>query len=127
MKLNKGITILISILLVLGLAGCEEENSNADLASITMSSGILSPTFSPDTESYGASSCNLESETITVETDDSSATVAIRINSGTWTELDSGSPYSIGGLDSSKTIEILVTAEDGSTRMYSVDATSDVL
>lgn len=107
-------------LVFLGVYGCKDpsadpstesgKSSNANLESLSLSSGKLVPSFSPDVTAYSATVDNsVDSIVVTGVAADKTARVSA--NSGVSQAL----------LEGSNTLEIAVTAEDGSTvKIYSV-------
>jgi uncharacterized repeat protein (TIGR02543 family) len=94
------------------------QSSNADLSSLTLSAGVLSPAFTPTgTESYTASVDNeVDSVTVTAIVQDAAASVTIN-----GTPVTAISPSASIGLNvGSNTIEIVVTAQDGTVNTYSI-------
>ncbi len=97
-------------------------NNNSELSSLTLSSGTLTPGFSGAISAYTATVPNATSSiTVTPTRADANATIQVRINAGSFTSVNSGSasgslPLVVG----SNTIEILVTAQDASTKTYTV-------
>jgi len=96
------------------------KSSNADLSGLTLSSGVLSPSFSSGTLSYTTSVGNeVSGLTITPTVADSTATVKVdgtAVKSGT----ASGSvPLSVGP----NTITVLVTVQDGTPKTYTITVT----
>ena len=100
-------------------------STDATLSALTLSSGTLSPTFSSGTISYN-SSTSLSSITITPTVNQINATVQVKVNSGTFSTVVSGSPspslaLNIGAYNY---IYVQVTAQDGSTTItYTITAT----
>lgn len=95
----------------------------ADLSSLTISAGTLSPTFASATTAYTTSG-TASSITVTPTVSLSYETVQVRVNGGSYSSVTSGSAsgsltLSVG----SNTIDILVTAQDGSTKTYTITAT----
>lgn len=92
-------------------------STNANLSSIAISSGVLSPTFSPNTISYFDTVGNsISSITLNTITSDTTANVKIRINNGAYTNISNGTaslalPLNVGN----NSIEIKVVAQDGVT------------
>jgi hypothetical protein len=86
--------------------------SDANLASLTLSSGMLSPSFSSGTSSYTASVAN-EISAITVTPTTANAFATVRVN-GALVSSESAS-QSISLSLGSNTITIIGTAEDGVT------------
>ncbi|MGE5701753.1 MAG: Ig-like domain-containing protein, partial [Clostridia bacterium] len=93
-------------------------SSNADLNSLTISQGSLTPAFSSATAAYTASVANtVTSLNVTPTVADSTATVKVNGNSVT-----SGSASSVPLTVGSNTITVTVTAQDGSTqKSYTID------
>jgi hypothetical protein len=91
--------------------------NNADLASLSISSGTLSPVFAITTTSYTTSVTSATtSVTVTPTTSEPNATVQVRINGGSYATVTSGSPSSVLSLNvGSNTIDVKVTAQDGTT------------
>jgi hypothetical protein len=95
-------------------------NSNANLASLTVSAGTLSPSFNQNTASYSFSVANgVTSTTVTPTLADTKATV--RVNG---TTVSSGAASGSQALNvGANSITVLVTAENGSTKTYTVTVT----
>jgi len=101
-------------------------SSNANLSSLTLSTGTLAPTFASGTIAYTASVTNATSSVIVTPTvTDVTATVQVRVNSGSYSSVTSGSASSALALNAgSNTIDVLVSAEDGSTsKIYTITVT----
>ncbi|MFZ4797764.1 MAG: beta strand repeat-containing protein, partial [Bacteroidia bacterium] len=101
-------------------------SSNADLSALTLSSGTLSPVFASGTTSYTASVSNATSTiTVTATRSNSGATLQVRVNGGSYTSLTSGVASSSLALNvGSNTIDVRVTAQDGTTiKTYSTTVT----
>jgi gliding motility-associated-like protein len=95
-------------------------SANADLASLVLSSGTLTPAFAPTTTSYTASVGNATTS-ITLTPTVSDATATVTINGAT---VASGSPSaSIPLAVGSNTITTVVTAQNGTTKIYTVTVT----
>jgi formylglycine-generating enzyme required for sulfatase activity len=97
-------------------------STNADLSSLTLSSGVLSPTFSSITTSYTASVDNtVSSITLTPTKAQANATTEVRVNNGTYSGVTSGAlALNVGA----NTVEVRVTAQDGITqKIYTVMVT----
>jgi uncharacterized repeat protein (TIGR02543 family) len=92
-------------------------STDATLSALTISSGTLSPTFVSSTVSYTASVTNATSSiTVTPTRNQVNATIQVRVNSGTYTSVTSGSPSGSLSLSvGSNTVNVLVTAQNGST------------
>ncbi|WP_181257055.1 IPT/TIG domain-containing protein [Pseudaminobacter soli (ex Li et al. 2025)] len=95
------------------------QSSDATLFNLTISSGTLSPSFASGTDSYTASVANgVSSVSVTPTVSESHATVVVNGSAAT-----SGSPSSIPLNVGDTTITILVTAQDGSTKTYTLEVT----
>ncbi|WP_186786209.1 cadherin-like beta sandwich domain-containing protein [Paenibacillus agilis] len=94
-------------------------SSNADLTSLTLSAGTLSPVFASGTTSYKASVTNAVYDVhVSATASDAAATITINgtaAANGTAVKV----PLTIGA----NTISILVTAQDGTTQSYTVTVT----
>ncbi|WCN37300.1 cadherin-like beta sandwich domain-containing protein [Aneurinibacillus uraniidurans] len=94
-------------------------SSNADLSSLTLSAGTLSPTFTAGMTSYTASVGNSTSSiNVTPTLADSNATVTVNGNAVT-----SGIAYMVPLTVGSNTITVVVTAQDGTTKTYTITVT----
>ncbi len=98
-------------------------SSDATLSSLTLSSGTLSPVFAAATETYTATvGSAITSITVTPTVNQANATVQVRVNGGAYASVTTGSessslPLNVG----TNTIEVRVTAQDGTTtKTYSV-------
>lgn len=100
-------------------------SSNANLAGLAISSGTLAPAFSPSSHAYSASVANAITDImVTPIKQDAAATIQVRVNSGTWSPVASGSASGNLGLNvGGNLIEILVTAQDLSTNAYTISVT----
>jgi hypothetical protein len=99
---------------------------NADLSGLTLSGGSLNPVFASATTSYTASVTNTTASiTVTPTSSEANATLAVRINAGTYAAVSSASPTSAFSLNvGTNTIDVRVTAEDGVTqKIYTVQLT----
>jgi tRNA threonylcarbamoyladenosine modification (KEOPS) complex Pcc1 subunit len=92
-------------------------SSNADLSNLALSAGTLSPSFSSGTVSYTDSVPGVTTSlTITPTVSEAHATVTVNGNAVT-----SGSPSSSINLSiGNNTVTIIVTAQDGTQKTYSV-------
>ena len=98
-------------------------SSNADLSAMTISRGILSPSFASTTTAYTASVSN-ESSSITVTPTKADATASITVNG---VAVSSGAASGAINLNvGSNTITVVVTAQDASTKTYTVTITVTV-
>ena len=95
------------------------------LSSLALSSGPLSPLFSSDTTAYSASvTMATTGVTVTPTATHPSATVRVRVNGGEYSVVASGTASGTLALEvGANAIDVLVTAEDGSTRTYTATVT----
>ena len=96
-------------------------SDNADLGSLTISSGTLSPQFSSSVITYTASVDNSVTQvTVTPTASDSSA--AITVNGNT---VISGNGYILTSLTAGEptTVTVIVTAQDSTTKTYTITLT----
>ena len=95
-------------------------SGNADLSSLSLSSGTLSPVFAAGTTSYTASVPNATSSiTVTPTVADATATVTVN-GSG----VASGTPSGAIALNvGSNTITVVVAAQDGTPKIYTATVT----
>ncbi|MFC4301928.1 cadherin-like beta sandwich domain-containing protein [Cohnella boryungensis] len=101
-------------------------SSNANLSALTTTGGMLSPTFSAATTSYTAAGVANATSTITVRPTvaDATATLTVSVNGGTAVSVASGQNSSALALNVGvNTLEITVTAQNGSTKIYSISVT----
>ncbi len=90
-------------------------SNNADLSNLTLSQGTLAPVFASGTTTYTASVDNsVSSVTVTPTVADSTATVVV--NGVPVTSGSASIPLNTG----SNTITIVVTAQNGNTKTYSI-------
>lgn len=101
-------------------------SNDANLSGLSISSGSLSPTFATSTTSYTASVLN-ETNTVTVTPTQAqaNATIQVRVNSGSYASVTSSTASGSLSLNvGSNTIDVLVTAQDGTTTAtYAVTVT----
>ncbi len=94
-------------------------SSNADLQSLGISSLTLTPTFSAATTNYTVNAnSGVSQTTVNPASDDPTATIHVRIHGGTWEPVASDTNSSdlfLNAADGINTIEIRVTAQDGTT------------
>ena len=96
-------------------------SDNADLGSLTISSGTLSPQFSSSDITYTASVDNSVTQvTVTPTASDSSATITVNGNTVT-----SGNGYIVTSLTVGEpnTVTVIVTAQDSTTKTYTITLT----
>ncbi|RKR81454.1 gliding motility-associated-like protein [Mucilaginibacter gracilis] len=86
--------------------------TNANLSNLTISNGILSPTFATGTFSYTTSVANSVSNVTVIPTADPTATVLVNGLPAT-----NGGPFSVDLSVGNNTITVLVTAQDGTTKL----------
>jgi hypothetical protein len=98
-------------------------SSNADLSSLAISSGVLSPSFSPATTSYSTAVPNGDfSMVVTPRAANANATIEVRSNGGNFSTLVSGaSSESLALAVGTNQIEIRVTAQNGVIKTYSLE------
>ena len=95
-------------------------STNADLSGLTLSSGTLSPSFSSATTSYTANvENNINSLTVTPTTADGTATVTVNDMPVASGAASAALPLIVG----SNTISVLVTAENNTTKTYTITVT----
>lgn len=93
-------------------------SGDPSLNAITLSAGTLTPTFTPDQTSYSVRESNsVSSLTITASATSAQATVSIDGAAST----PGSQSASIGLHAGSNKLDIVVTAEDGTTRTYHLD------
>lgn len=106
--------------LVFNCTGVASSSSDATLSGLSFSAGTLSPSFSSGTSSYNASVANsITSVTVTPVVSESHATVTVNgavVASGSASQ-------SISLATGSNTVSVVVTAQDGTTRSYSITVT----
>ncbi|MEZ7498527.1 fibrinogen-like YCDxxxxGGGW domain-containing protein [Flavobacterium sp. Arc3] len=99
-------------------------STNADLSALTLSNGTLSPSFATATIAYTASVINTTTSiTVTPTKSDANATIQVQVNGGGYTTVTNASgALSLNG--GSNTIDVKVTAQDGSTtKTYTIIVT----
>jgi hypothetical protein len=112
-------------------AGCKfiakyTPSSNADLSSLALSSGTLTPPFASAATAYTASVANnVTGLFVTPTAADAGAAIKIRVNGGIWSAVTSGSPSWVSPLNlGANAVNVQVTAEDGTTtKTYTVSVT----
>ncbi len=102
------------------------ESSDSTLSSLSFSSGTLSPSFSSGTYAYTSTiSYGVNSVTISATKSNGGATIEYRLGTaGAFTALNSGTS-SVSLAVGANTVEVKVTAEDGSSSIYSFTLTVD--
>ncbi len=101
-------------------AEAKAPSSDADLSALTISQGTLSPSFSSSVTAYTATVANnVASMTVTPTAADSNATITVNGAS-----VSSGSASGDIDLDiGDNTIEVIVTAENATTKTYTITVT----
>ena len=97
--------------------------NNADLSSLTMSTGTFTPAFLSGTTSYTGTVANgTSSISVTPTKSHTNAIIEVRVNGGAFTAVNSGNPSSsLALIIGANTIDVRVTAEDGITqKTYSI-------
>ncbi|OIR00730.1 cadherin-like beta sandwich domain protein [mine drainage metagenome] len=97
------------------------QSNDATLSALSISAGTLSPSFPSGTD-YTATVTNATTSIkVTPTHNESHATIQVRINAGTYASVTSGSASSALSLNvGDNTIDILVTAQDGTTNTYHI-------
>jgi hypothetical protein len=101
-------------------------STNANLSALTTTAGAITPVFASATTAYTASVSNaITSVTVTPTVADATATVEVKVNAGGYSTVISGNASSALSLNlGSNTIDVKVTAEDGSTiKTYTITVT----
>lgn len=95
------------------------------LTSLSLSSGTLSPTFTPSVTSYTASVTNdVSSITVTPMELDPTSSIQVRVNGGTFATVTSGSASGSLALNvGANPVDVMVTAQDSTTKTYTVTVT----
>jgi len=118
MSMRRGSRNIAAACVLLGLlAACTHFGVNANLDDLTLSSGSLVPVFAAHTTAYIAYLANAtDSITVTPTTSDPSASCDVRVGGGSWADVPSGSPSSSLAMNvGTNTVDVRVTAEDGTT------------
>ncbi|MGK3141905.1 autotransporter domain-containing protein [Pantoea sp. C2G6] len=102
--------------LVFDCTSAASSSSDATLSALSLSSGTLSPSFSPATSSYSASVASSETSVgVTAVVNESHATVKINGSA-----VSSGASATLPLATGNNSISVLVAAGDGTTRSYSI-------
>ncbi|GHV95976.1 hypothetical protein AGMMS50293_22960 [Spirochaetia bacterium] len=116
--------ILMAGIAALALTGCDTgsgggggQSSNADLASLSVSAGTLSPAFSAATTAYTVD-VGSKVNFITVNAAVADTEAAYQILNATDTPI--ANPNSIGLIQGDNIIKVKVTAEDGTIKTYTI-------
>jgi 6-phosphogluconolactonase (cycloisomerase 2 family) len=107
------------------LALLRSTNNISFLNSLALSSGTLSPDFASAISTYTTNVSNATSTiSVTPTRTDATSNIQVRVNNGSYTTTTSGSPSGALALNvGTNTIDVLVTAQNLSTRTYSVTIT----
>ncbi|WP_274653896.1 S-layer homology domain-containing protein [Paenibacillus humicola] len=93
-------------------------SANADLSSLTLSSGTLSPAFSPSVTGYDVTVKNsVSSVTVTAAADDHASTVSINGAAAQAGQQTEDVPLHVGR----NKLNVIVTSPSGGTKTYSLD------
>ncbi|QRG70335.1 Ig-like domain-containing protein [Brevibacillus choshinensis] len=111
-----------------------KQSGDADLRSLTLSGGVLSPSFSADTLQYSVSVANgISSVTVTAVTNDdtSTATVSVLDSTGKLVQgpldLTNGEASDPLSLDVGRnTLKVEVSAQDGTEKTYTITVTREL-
>ena len=98
----------------------------AYLSALALSTGSLTPFFSPTTTGYAAKvSYATAAITVTPTASDAEATVEVQVNGGGWTSVVSGAPSgSLALLEGPNSIQVKVKASGGTpTKIYTITVT----
>jgi uncharacterized protein YjiK len=101
-------------------------STNASFSALTLGSGTLSPAFASGTLAYSIAVPNSTTTfSFTPTFGNANATAQVRINGGSYASVSSGSPSANLPLnEGANTVEILVTAQDGTTTVtYTITVT----
>jgi hypothetical protein len=99
-------------------------SDDATLSGLSISTGVLSPTFASGTTAYSISNAR-DGMTVTPTVNTTGAVVDVKVGSGSFVSVTSGSPsLPLSLVVGSNTITVRVTADDGTTtRNYTITAT----
>ena len=100
----------------------QDPSNNADLSDLELSVGTLTPLFDSSVTSYAAAVDHVATTiTVTATADDPGATLAVRVNGGSYVSVGSGiqSP-ALTASAVANPVDVRVTAEDGSDLVYTV-------
>lgn len=102
-------------------------SSTKTLSALSLSSGSLSPSFASGTTSYNVSISTVPtSYRVTATASSDLSSLQYRVNGGSYSNLTSGAASGfINPAVGSNTLEVLVTAENGSSQTYTVNITYD--
>ncbi|MGC5326213.1 tandem-95 repeat protein [Brevibacillus sp. SYSU BS000544] len=101
------------------------QSHNTQLSGLSVSSGTLTPSFTPATTAYSANvASNVSSITVTPVKADVEASVEVRVNSGAYTPVTGATSGDLSLAVGANTIDLKVKAQDGvSERTYTITVT----
>jgi hypothetical protein len=101
------------------------KSSDATLQSLAVSAGSLSPAFAASTTTYAdAVPYGTTSFTVTPTVHEIHASLQVKVGSGSFASVASGSPYTVStvpAVGSTSTVTVRVTAENLTTQDYTID------
>jgi ATP-dependent protease HslVU (ClpYQ) peptidase subunit len=107
-----------------------DQVSAADLASLTTTAGAFTQSFEPGIVEYGVDNVNNATTSITVTPtkSDVNATIQLRLNAGSYADLDSGAASDpLALIVGANTVDVKVIAPDGITiRIYTITVTREI-
>ncbi len=101
------------------------QSNDASLSAMSISAGTLTPSFASGTITYTATVPYTSSSiTVTPTRNEANAIIQARVNSGSFSAVTSGSPSGSLALNvGPNTVDVLVTAQDGTTKTYTTTVT----
>jgi hypothetical protein len=101
------------------------DSSNANLSTLSISPGVLSPLFASGTTTYTANVSNATTGiTITPTKSEANAIIKVRVNGGGYAIIASGSPSTVSLDEGINTVDVTLTAQDGITvKIYTMTVT----
>ena len=121
--------LLVAFTLLLA-GGVSAQQNNANLRSLTLSAGTLTPTFAPnDTEYTTSVAYAVMSLTVTAETEHGAASIAVQVNGGGFASAPSGSPSGPLAINvGTNLVEVRVTSGNFSViKIYRVGVTRSAM
>ena len=100
-------------------------STDATLSALSLSSGTLNPVFASATTTYTASVTNATTSiTVTPTLNQANATIQVRVNGGNYSSVTSGNASGSLALNvNDNTVDVLVTAQDGTIKTYTITVT----